>query len=154
MGWKALLTRTIILQLFDGGNHFAVQLPRRRVQERAFAGAVVVFFMALVGTVPDCPLCPLLDGEEAKRAVTFAGRGLALAHLWANAAGRFTSAVADKQHLFQPRDRFLGPADDHGIPHRRAVTQYILVNGLQGREAAAFWGGSHGFAHGLAGDEG
>jgi hypothetical protein len=100
------------------------------VQQGALAWPVVVLQMALMGPVPHCPLGPLLNGKEAKGTVALARRGLALSHLWADAAGWFTGTIAYEQHLLQARDRLLGPANNHGIPDRSAVAQHMLVDGL------------------------
>ncbi len=63
---------TIFFETFDLGNHFAIQFSGSRMVRRTFARAMIVRQVLRVGSITNSPLCALLNGEEAKGAVTFA----------------------------------------------------------------------------------
>ena len=112
-----------------------------------------MFQMFAGRAVADSPLCSLLNGEESKGTITFARRSLALAELWADAARRLTSAIADKQHLLQARDGLLRSANNNSIANRCAVAQHGLLDSFQGWVAAAFGRRRHHLAHRLGRDK-
>jgi hypothetical protein len=100
------------------------------VKKWALARPMIMLQMLRIWSIPDGPLCSLLDGEEAKWAVAFAGGCFSFAKFRADTAGRLTSSITDEEDFLESGNSLLRATDYDSISNGGAVRQDTLVNGF------------------------